>query len=55
MWGWRWRMNIKSVIPAPNEVFREALIVVAGAALAALVVSMWPQYKEFIKDSWRDN
>lgn len=39
-------------IPTVPEIVREALIVVAGAALAAFVVSQFPQFKAWVKKSW---
>lgn len=41
-------------IPSVPEVTREALIVVAGAALAAFVVGNWPALREWIKAQWGD-
>lgn len=38
--------------PIVVEIGREAVIVVAGAAIAALVVRHWPQLKAYIKESW---
>lgn len=39
-------------IPSIPEVVREAVIVLAGAALAAAVVSMFPSFKAWVKKSW---
>lgn len=39
-------------IPTAPEVIREALIVIAGAALAALVMSQLPGVKAWIKKAW---
>lgn len=44
---------MKQWIPAPGEVVREAIIVIAGAALAALVVGQWPELKAWIKERWQ--
>ena len=38
--------------PSVPEVVREAVIVIAGAALAALVISMFPSFKAWVKKSW---
>ena len=35
-----------------SDIFREAVIVIAGAALAALVVSRLPGFKKWMKESW---
>lgn len=43
---------MNKVIPTAPEIIREALIVVAGAALAALAVSMFPSFKAWVKKSW---
>lgn len=43
---------MKNVIPTASEVVREAVIVVAGAALAALIVGQWPDLKAWIKKQW---
>lgn len=47
-------MSIKAVIPKPAEVGREALIVVGGAILAALIIAMLPGVKKWISDQWGD-
>ncbi len=39
-------------IPSGAEVLREAIIVIAGAALAAAIVSQFPQFKEWVKKAW---
>lgn len=39
-------------IPTPPEVIREALIVIAGAVLAAVVMSQLPGVKAWIKKAW---
>jgi hypothetical protein len=36
-----------------HDIVREAVIVVAGAALAAFIVSKFPQFKAWIKESWQ--
>ncbi len=40
------------IIPSVSEVAREAVIVVAGAALAALVVGYLPGFKAWLKQQW---
>lgn len=40
------------LIPTPPEVIREALIVIAGAVLAAVVMSQLPGVKAWIKKAW---
>lgn len=40
------------LIPTPPEVIREALIVIAGAVLAAVVMSQLPGVKTWIKKAW---
>lgn len=40
-------------MPSTAEVAREAVIVIAGAALAALVVGYFPEFKRWIKDQWK--
>lgn len=41
-------------IPGISELTREALIVLGGALLAALVVGQFPQLRNWIKDQWQD-
>lgn len=45
-------MSLKAAIPKPAEIGREALIVIAGALLAALVIGRLPQVREWIKTQW---
>jgi hypothetical protein len=47
-------MKIPAVIPKPFEIGREALIVLGGALLAALIVGQFPQLRTWIKDQWLD-
>jgi len=42
------------VIPVPAELAREALIVLGGAVIAALIVGQIPPLKKWIKDQWGD-
>jgi hypothetical protein len=45
-------MGLSKIIPAPAEVGREALIVIAGALLAAFVVGRLPALRDWIKTQW---
>ena len=45
-------MNFKAIIPKPVDIGREALIVVGGAILAALIVSQLPSLQAWIKKQW---
>lgn len=45
---------MKAMIPTSPEIIREALIVIGGALLAALVVGQFPQLKDWIKAQWLD-
>lgn len=40
------------IIPSVPEVSREALIVIGGAILAALVMSQFPAVRAWIKEQW---
>lgn len=40
-------------LPTLSEIFREAAIVLAGAALAALVAGQIPNFKAWIKEQWK--
>ena len=40
------------IIPTLPEVSREALVVIAGALLAALVMSQFPAVRKWIKKQW---
>ena len=40
------------LIPTIPEVSREALIVIGGALLAALIMSQFPAVRKWIKDQW---
>jgi hypothetical protein len=39
-------------MPTAPEIAREALIVLGGALLAALIVGQFPPLREWIKDNW---
>lgn len=43
---------IKAYIPSLPEVTREAIIVLAGALLAALIVGQSPPLRNWIKKQW---
>ena len=45
-------MKISDIIPKPIDIGREALIVVGGAILAALIVSQLPSLQAWIKTQW---
>lgn len=45
-------MNLKNIIPAPAEVGKEAVIVIAGALIAALVIGQLPGLRDWIKAQW---
>lgn len=40
---------MKSVIPGGGEVVREAIVLIAGALLAAFVLQQLPQVRDYIK------
>lgn len=41
-----------SIIPKPGAVAREALIVVAGAIVAAFIIGRLPGVRDWIKRQW---
>lgn len=47
-------MKLPAIIPKPIEIGREAIIVVGGALLAALIVGQFPQLRNWIKEQWLD-
>lgn len=47
-------MKIPAVLPGPSDIIKEGLIVVAGAMLAALIMSKWPWGRAYIKAAWKD-
>ncbi len=47
-------MKAGKIIPTFPEVGREALIVIGGAVLAALVISQVPGLKAWIAKQWGD-
>ncbi len=40
-------------LPGPNEIGREALILIAGALLAAVVMHHWPAGRAYVKAAWQ--
>lgn len=40
------------ILPSVPEIGREALIVIGGAILAALVMSQFPSVRAWIKQQW---
>lgn len=47
-------MSAPRVIPTLPEVTREAVTVIAGAVLAALIIGQLPELKAWIKRQWSD-
>lgn len=45
-------MTLKAIIPKPVDVGREAVIVIAGALVAALVIGYLPGVRDWIKAQW---
>jgi hypothetical protein len=45
-------MKIPAVIPTVPMIAREAIVVIAGALLAALIVGQLPAMKAWIKEQW---
>jgi hypothetical protein len=43
-----------AIIPKPAEIGREALIVLGGALLAALIIGQLPGVRAWIKAQWAD-
>jgi hypothetical protein len=46
-------LKTPAFLPGGTELAREALIVIGGAVIAALIVSRLPGLKQFIKDAWQ--
>lgn len=44
--------KLPAIVPKPAEIGREALIVVGGAILAALVIGLMPGVRDWIKRQW---
>lgn len=45
-------MNLKAIIPRPTEIGREAVIVIAGAIVAAIIMSQAGGLRDWIKRQW---
>lgn len=45
-------MQLNKMIPSAPEIGREAIIVIGGALLAALVVGNLPPLRDWIKKQW---
>ena len=45
---------MKTLIPSATEIGREAIIVIGGALLAAMIVAQFPQIKDWIRAQWLD-
>lgn len=45
-------MKVAAFLPGPADVAREALIVLAGAVIAAAVVGQLPALRDWIKTQW---
>jgi hypothetical protein len=44
-------VNVKAFIPTPAEIGRETIIIMAGALLAALILSRLPAVRNFIQSN----
>jgi len=44
-------MNLKKIIPTGPEVAREALIVLGGVLIAALILSRFPALQKFVSQN----
>lgn len=44
--------KVPAFVPGPSDVAREALIVIAGALLAAAIIGQLPPVREWIKRQW---
>lgn len=45
-------MKVGTFLPGPADIAREAIIVVAGAVIAAAVVGQLPALRDWIKAQW---
>ena len=45
-------MNLPAFIPAPAAIGREAIQVLAGALIAAFIVTQIPALKAYVKAAW---
>lgn len=46
--------QVKIVLPSVSEVAREAIIVIGGAVLAAVIVGQFPALRAWLKAQWQD-
>lgn len=46
-------MKLPAFVPGPQAIAREALIVIGGALLAAVIISHTPSLKTYIKNAWK--
>lgn len=47
-------MKLPAIIPSPVAVGREALIVLGGALIAALIIGSMPGVRAWIQQQWGD-
>jgi hypothetical protein len=47
-------MKAAAIIPKAPDIMREALIVLGGAMLAALIVGQLPSLRDWMKSQWAD-
>lgn len=47
-------MKLSTLVPKPTAVVTEALVVIGGAILAAVVISQVPALRDWIKKQWAD-
>ena len=45
-------MKVPAFVPSVSEIAREALIVLAGALVAALIIGQLPSVKLWVKEQW---
>lgn len=45
-------MKLPAIIPTPFEIGRETIVLLAGALLAAFIMSNWPAGREYIRRAW---
>lgn len=41
-----------SILPAPREIVKEAIVVLGGAVLAAFIIGQVPQLRTWMKQQW---
>ena len=46
-------MDLKKFVPEPTALVREAVTVIGGALIAAVVIGQIPWLKDYIKDAWK--